>query len=68
MSRQPGFVLMCSAGFFWASEGAIALGYPPAAQRGKYMNIWLMFRTGGPILGGAILLALNQWVKSENKC
>jgi len=49
-----------SAGLFWASEGAVALGYPPPAKRGQYMNIWLVFRTGGPILGGAILLALNQ--------
>jgi hypothetical protein len=29
------------------------------------MNIWLVFRTGGPILGGAILLGLNQYVPSE---
>lgn len=49
-----------SAGLFWASEGAVALGYPPPAKRGQYMNIWLVFRTGGPILGGAILLALNH--------
>ncbi|CAD0092195.1 unnamed protein product [Aureobasidium vineae] len=49
-----------SAGLFWASEGAVALGYPPPAKRGQYMNIWLVFRTGGPILGGAILLGLNQ--------
>ena len=51
-----------SAGLFWASEGAVALGYPPPAKRGQYMNIWLIFRTGGPILGGAILLGLNQYV------
>jgi hypothetical protein len=31
----------------------------------QYMNIWLVFRTGGPILGGAILLGLNQYVPSE---
>ncbi|THW87595.1 MFS general substrate transporter [Aureobasidium pullulans] len=49
-----------SAGLFWASEGAVALGYPPPGKRGQYMNIWLVFRTGGPILGGAILLGLNH--------
>ena len=49
-----------SAGLFWASEGAIALGYPEPAKRGKYMNIWLWFRTGGPLVGGAIVLALNN--------
>ncbi|KAI1074648.1 major facilitator superfamily domain-containing protein [Whalleya microplaca] len=49
-----------SAGLFWASEGAIALGYPEPGKRGRYMNIWLWFRTGGPLLGGLIVLALNH--------
>ncbi|CAG8895559.1 unnamed protein product [Penicillium egyptiacum] len=49
-----------SAGLFWASEGAVALGYPEPAKRGKYMNIWLWFRTGGPLVGGAIVLGLNH--------
>ncbi|KAL1588676.1 hypothetical protein WHR41_02613 [Cladosporium halotolerans] len=49
-----------SAGLFWASEGAIALGYPEPSKRGRYMNIWLWFRTGGPLVGGAIVLALNS--------
>lgn len=49
-----------SAGLFWASEGAVALGYPEAGKRGRYMNIWLWFRTGGPLLGGAIVLAMNH--------
>ncbi|KAJ5199324.1 Major facilitator superfamily domain general substrate transporter [Penicillium cf. griseofulvum] len=49
-----------SAGLFWASEGAVALGYPEPAKRGRYMNIWLWFRTGGPLLGGAIVLGLNH--------
>ncbi|KAK8118171.1 MFS general substrate transporter [Apiospora kogelbergensis] len=49
-----------SAGLFWVSEGAVALGYPEPGKRGSYMNIWLWFRTGGPLLGGAIVLALNH--------
>ncbi|KAJ9484862.1 hypothetical protein VN97_g8509 [Penicillium thymicola] len=49
-----------SAGLFWASEGAVALGYPEPAKRGRYMNIWLWFRTGGPLVGGAIVLGLNH--------
>ncbi|KAI1469149.1 MFS general substrate transporter [Daldinia caldariorum] len=52
-----------SAGCFWAAEGSIALGYPEPAKRGRYLNIWLLFRTGGPLVGGAIVLALNH---SEN--
>ncbi|KAI1319402.1 MFS general substrate transporter [Xylariaceae sp. FL0255] len=49
-----------SAGLFWVSEGAVALGYPEPAKRGRYMNIWLWFRTAGPIVGGAIVLTLNH--------
>ena len=49
-----------SAGLFWVSEGAVALGYPEPGKRGRYMNIWLIFRTGGPLVGGAIVLALNN--------
>lgn len=71
--------MMFSAGLFWASEGAVALGYPEPAKRGKYMkfvqcpsyigtmanenSIWLWFRTGGPLVGGAIVLGLNQFVQ-----
>jgi MFS family permease len=54
-----------SAGLFWASEGAAALGYPPPSKRGQYMNIWLVFRTLGPIMGGAILLGMNQYVTCD---
>ncbi|KAL7941425.1 major facilitator superfamily domain-containing protein [Trichoderma barbatum] len=54
-----------SAGLFWASEGAIALGYPEPTKRAKYLNIWVWFRTLGPIVGGAIVLGLN--VKTSGK-
>jgi hypothetical protein len=56
-----------SAGLFWVSEGAVALGYPEPAKRGKYMNIWLWFRTGGPLVGGAIVLALNNSAAAKKK-
>ncbi|CAG8958395.1 hypothetical protein HYFRA_00011072 [Hymenoscyphus fraxineus] len=56
-----------SAGLFWASEGAVALGYPESSKRGKYLNIWLVFRTGGPIVGGAIVLALNHGANQKGK-
>ncbi|TVY71568.1 UNC93-like protein [Lachnellula suecica] len=56
-----------SAGLFWASEGAVALGYPESSKRGKYMNIWLIFRTGGPLVGGAIVLALNHGAAQKKK-
>ncbi|KAI1858884.1 uncharacterized protein JN550_012343 [Neoarthrinium moseri] len=56
-----------SAGLFWASEGAVALGYPEPGKRGRYMNIWLWFRTGGPLVGGAIVLALNNNAAAKTK-
>ncbi|KAF9883357.1 hypothetical protein FE257_003573 [Aspergillus nanangensis] len=56
-----------SAGLFWASEGAVALGYPEPSKRGRYMNIWLWFRTGGPLVGGAIVLALNHAPNSKGR-
>ncbi|KAI1505115.1 major facilitator superfamily domain-containing protein [Biscogniauxia marginata] len=56
-----------SAGLFWATEGAIALGYPEPEKRGRYMNIWLWFRTGGPLVGGAIVLGLNNSSSSKAK-
>lgn len=56
-----------SAGLFWASEGAVALGYPEPGKRGRYMNIWLWFRTGGPLLGGLIVLAMNHDANAKKK-
>ncbi|KAI9932771.1 hypothetical protein ASPWEDRAFT_166426 [Aspergillus wentii DTO 134E9] len=56
-----------SAGLFWASEGAVALGYPEPSKRGRYMNIWLWFRTGGPLMGGAIVLGLNHSAEAKKK-
>ena len=56
-----------SAGLFWVSEGTVALGYPEPGKRGKYMNIWLWFRTGGPLVGGAIVLALNNDASAKKK-
>lgn len=32
------FLMICRAGLFWSSEGAVALGYPESSKRGKYMK------------------------------
>ncbi|KAM3492557.1 hypothetical protein MY3957_004218 [Beauveria namnaoensis] len=56
-----------SAGLFWAAEGAVALGYPEASKRGRYLNIWLWFRTGGPLVGGLIVLILNNNAAAKRK-
>ena len=48
-----------SAGVFWMAESAIALSYPEPGNQGRFLGLWLSFRVGGQILGGAINLGLN---------
>ncbi|KAK6219355.1 hypothetical protein LQW54_002343 [Pestalotiopsis sp. IQ-011] len=55
------------ASLLWASEAAIAVGYPEEAKRGKYVSIWLGIRQLGPLVGGSISLALNVTTKSTGK-
>lgn len=52
-----------SAGLYWATEGAIAIGYPEPEKRARYINIWVLWSTMGPIVGNSIVLALN--IKSD---
>ncbi|KAJ5883892.1 uncharacterized protein N7473_010778 [Penicillium subrubescens] len=47
------------ASLLWASEAAIAVGYPEQERRGRYVAIWMGIRQMGPLVGGAISLALN---------
>lgn len=48
-----------SAGIFWMSEAAIALAYPEPYNQGRFLGLWLSFRLGGQIIGGAINLGIN---------
>lgn len=48
-----------SAGFFWAAEAAIIIGYPSPEDRAFYLAIWQTAKAAGPIVGGAINLGLN---------
>lgn len=48
-----------SAGFFWAAEAAIIIGYPSPRDRAFYLAIWQTAKAAGPIVGGAINLGLN---------
>ncbi|KAL4761107.1 uncharacterized protein BDW70DRAFT_159974 [Aspergillus foveolatus] len=54
-------VALCGIGasLLWASEAAIAVGYPEEDKRGRYVAIWMGIRQMGPLVGGAISLALN---------
>lgn len=47
------------AGLFWMAEAAIALSYPEPYNQGKFLGLWLTFRVGGQVLGGAVNLGLN---------
>ncbi|CAI7586863.1 unnamed protein product [Penicillium glandicola] len=47
------------ASLLWASEAAIAVGYPEEEKRGRYVAIWMSIRQMGPLVGGSISLALN---------
>ncbi|EME39889.1 hypothetical protein DOTSEDRAFT_178736 [Dothistroma septosporum NZE10] len=55
------------ASLLWASEAAIAVGYPEEATRGRYVGIWMGLRQMGPLVGGAISLALNVATKEKGK-
>jgi len=48
-----------SAGFFWAAEAAVIIGYPSPKERAFYLAIWQTAKASGPIVGGAINLGLN---------
>ncbi|KAF2020453.1 MFS general substrate transporter [Aaosphaeria arxii CBS 175.79] len=48
-----------SAGFFWAAEAAIIIGYPSPKDRAFFLAIWQTAKASGPIVGGAINLGLN---------
>ena len=41
------------------AEAAIALSYPEPYNQGRFLGLWLMFRVGGQVLGGAVNLGLN---------
>ncbi|KAK2052703.1 hypothetical protein LY76DRAFT_555267, partial [Colletotrichum caudatum] len=55
------------ASLLWASEAAIAVGYPEADKRGRYVGIWMGIRQMGPLVGGAISLALNIGTSQKGK-
>ncbi|BGP43737.1 hypothetical protein JCM10450v2_007926 [Rhodotorula kratochvilovae] len=48
-----------SAGFYWASEGAILLSYPEPHLRARMLAVWLFFKNSGQIIAGAINLGTN---------
>ncbi|KAJ3547384.1 hypothetical protein NM208_g1541 [Fusarium decemcellulare] len=49
-----------SIGFYYTSEATLMIGYPHPQDRGFYLAIWQTAKASGPIVGGAINLALNS--------
>ncbi|BGP49095.1 hypothetical protein JCM10450v2_004974 [Rhodotorula kratochvilovae] len=47
------------AGVMFAVEGAVVVGYPEQSARGRFISSWVFMRNLGPVVGGAILLAVN---------
>ncbi|KAL8278333.1 hypothetical protein RQP46_009225 [Phenoliferia psychrophenolica] len=47
-------------GFMYAIEGPIVVGYPEPERRGFLLGIWVALRNAGPVIGGAIILAINH--------
>lgn len=56
-----------AASALWASEGAIALGYPSVGDRGKFTGIWLGLRELGQLIGSSIQLSLNVHSNKKGK-
>ncbi|KAJ8612789.1 hypothetical protein MRB53_037260 [Persea americana] len=48
-----------SAAFLWSAQPCIIMGYPSPDQQGFYLAVWQAAKCAGPIVGGAINLALN---------
>ena len=53
------------SGLLFAVEGAVVVGYPEPARRGRFVSLWVFMRNLGPIVGGAILLGIN--VKTDGQ-
>jgi len=53
-----------SAGFLWAAEAAIIIGYPSPGDRAFYLAVWQTAKATGPIVGGAINLGINAGHKT----
>ncbi|KAF2157226.1 hypothetical protein K461DRAFT_273370 [Myriangium duriaei CBS 260.36] len=54
-----GALLGCCAGILWSAQGAIMIGYPSEADKGKYISwFWMIFNLGA-VIGALIMLGQN---------
>ncbi|CED82496.1 duf895 domain membrane protein [Phaffia rhodozyma] len=48
-----------SAGFFWAAEATVYIGYPEPGEKGRYLAQWAFWKNLAPAIGGAVNLGVN---------
>ncbi|KAL4865480.1 hypothetical protein BDV12DRAFT_211053 [Aspergillus spectabilis] len=59
LSSWGAIICGISASALFASEGAIAVGYPLVKERGLATGVWLGLRQFGQLIGAAVQLSIN---------
>jgi len=52
-------------GLMYAVEGPIITAYPEPHRRGRMLALWVFMRNAAPVVGGAIIFALNEKLDSS---
>ncbi|KAL0946515.1 hypothetical protein HGRIS_012731 [Hohenbuehelia grisea] len=52
-------------GLMYAVEGPIITSYPEPDRRGRMLALWVFMRNAAPVIGGAIIFALNSKTDSS---
>ncbi|KAK7038030.1 MFS general substrate transporter [Favolaschia claudopus] len=52
-------------GLMYAVEGPIITSYPEPDRRGRMLGLWVFMRNTAPVIGGAIIFALNHNIDSS---
>ncbi|TFK42489.1 major facilitator superfamily domain-containing protein [Crucibulum laeve] len=55
----------CTDGLMYAVEGPIITAYPEPDRRGRMLGLWVFMRNAAPVIGGAIIFALNASLDSS---
>lgn len=54
-----------TAGLMYSVEGPIITSYPEPNRRGRMLSLWVFMRSAAPVIGGAIIFALNSKLDSS---
>ncbi|KAJ3970046.1 major facilitator superfamily domain-containing protein [Lentinula raphanica] len=55
----------CTDGLMYTVEGPVITAYPEPHRRGRMLALWVSMRTAAPVIGGAIIFALNSSLDSS---